>query len=310
MSFSFPDLEGVNSLLSPVERELVKNHRKPKHPVLFVIGTGPRCGHTLFSQLLASTGRLWTASNFIARFWEAPTLGTLLRRALGAEPRYSFNSELGKTSELDDPHEFGKFLQRWLPLKDDHVCRLESVSPEAVASFQREMAALEDASGLPVFLRNLAYGMNLGLVRDLAPNAVFAACSRNPVFQVQSILLARERSGAPDNWWSLRPPGYAKQAKRSPEDQAAWQVKTISDLMQRGLEAPGLDGKSATRAEVDYGAVCKNPASLVRETLELVFDGGAPLDLDLPNSFKSSDVRRFSRERFARVERAVADAGF
>lgn len=305
----FPDIRAINAMLAPMEEQLIRDCGEPKHPVLFVLPSGPRCGHSLFTQLLAASGSLWTPSNFIAPFWEAPVLGALLRKALSAGPRRGFHSDLGKTSNLDDPHEFGMFLQRWLPLGNDHVSRRPPFSTEEITTFRKEIAALEAINGLPVFLRNLIYCLNIRLIHQLIPNAVFALCRRDPVCQAQSILITRKKEGDVNAWWSLRPEGFERLLDDTPEEQIAWQIWKTLDTVHGALRELERETGQVRHVEIAYEDVCQNPAREVCRALELVHGPGATPAADLPQSFECSNVQKLPDEEFARVKRAVADRG-
>lgn len=301
-------LERLNGALAQVEPEFAPPEGRPERPVVFVVGSGPRCGSTLFSQLLAATGAFAYPTNFIARFWNAPAFGASLFSALGldSEP-VRFDSELGRIEGWGGPHEFGNFLRRWLPLGDGHKSEVETVDADTAGMVNAELAALEKGGGRPVMLRNLIYGLHIPQVRQVLENSVFVYCRRDPLYQVQSVLLARKKvAGSYGQWWSVRPPGWRELLSLPPFEQVAAQVRAVSRVV--------LDDAGDLPAErfqvVDYERVCREPGAVVREVLERFAGAGLDVRWDeaanpLPGSFTCTNIRRMDEAEFSRVRDAV-----
>ena len=304
------DLQELNRLLAPVERRAIAGFSRPRWPIVFVFGA-PRSGHTLVSQVLAATGAFGFISNFVARFWEAPSLAARIERTLdlgaAGDGSSSFGSEFGKTSGWSAPHEGGNFLRRWIPFSDTHRADVRFVDDGKAAEILREVAALEDACERPIFLRNLVYGLNLDLVRQVFDQALFIRCTRDVVYQAQSILIARERVlGDRTAWWSLRPAEYGRIAGLPVCEQPVAQIYWTGKAIEAGLGGVPL----ARCLEVPYEELISNPRSEADRILRWVESFGAPPSgtLDgIPGSLPSRNIQRLGDADLARIRSATAD---
>ena len=303
------DLQELNRLLAPAERRAIQRFSRPRWPTVFVFGA-PRSGHTLVSQMLAATGGFGYISNFVARFWEAPSLAARIERTLdlaeAGDVSSSFVSGFGKTSGWTAPHEGGNFLRRWIPFSETHRADVGFVDDGKTAEMRREIAALEDAYECPVFLRNLVYGLNLDLVRPVFDQAVFIHCTRDVVYQAQSILIARERVlGDRTAWWSLRPVEYGRLVGLPVWEQAVAQIYWTGI----GVEA-GLAGvPAARRIELRYEDLVASPRSVAERILRWMESFGAPMSGTLegiPGSLPSRNIDRLPDADLARIRAAAA----
>jgi hypothetical protein len=304
------DLTQLNRLLAPTERRAIERYSEPRWPTVFIFGA-PRSGHTLVSQVLAATGGFGYISNFVARFWDAPSLAARIERALDLGETgggsLSFASEFGKTSGWIAPHEGGNFLRRWIPFSDTHRADVGAVDDGTAAEIRREVAALEEAFERPIFLRNLVYGLNLDLVRPVFDQALFIRCTRDVVYQAQSILIARERMlGDRAAWWSLRPAEYGRIVELPVCEQPVAQIYWTGKAIEAGLAGVPL----ARCLEVSYEELTSNPRSEADRILRWVESFGAPPSgmLDgIPGSLPSRNIQRLGDADLARIRRATGD---
>ena len=206
-------LKRMNSLLSGFEEQLISKFNKPRLPTIFIVGV-PRSGSTLLGQIMAQTGAFSCISNFVARFWMAPYLGMLIEQALDVQKRESqqaFHSSFGTTEGWAGPHEFGYFWSRWFEFDEVH-----KLSPKEVAKINRselckEIAALESIYKKPLFFKNLTCGLQITFLAELLEKSFFVLCRRHTLYNMQSLLLARQEIfGDKEYWWSLRPKEYFK----------------------------------------------------------------------------------------------------
>ena len=72
-----PIIKAYNQLLEHIELELIGLQEGPEYPPIFIVGA-PRCGGTFVYQALTDILEVGYISNFVARFWNAPTIGTYL----------------------------------------------------------------------------------------------------------------------------------------------------------------------------------------------------------------------------------------
>jgi len=108
----------MNQTLYPKELELISNFTNPNLPIIFIVGA-QRSGTTLLMQLMTSFFKLSYPNNFIARYWNVPFIGAVLynslSRNLNKKNNIDLHSDLGYTSGLEGPHEFGYFWKKWFP---------------------------------------------------------------------------------------------------------------------------------------------------------------------------------------------------
>lgn len=69
-------LARLRSLLEPIQLNLNESFTTPRYPVFVIVGV-PRCGTTLLTQVLDSTGQFFVPGNFLSRFAYAPLLGVM-----------------------------------------------------------------------------------------------------------------------------------------------------------------------------------------------------------------------------------------
>jgi hypothetical protein len=304
-------LEAINAALAPIEEAWIEGFTMPRYPVTFVFGC-PRSGHTLLSQVLAASGGFSYITNFMARLWMAPYLGGLLERSLELHDGQDggkaseFRSEYGRTFDWRGPHEAGNFIRRWLPFGETHRSHVHRLAPDRAASLLRELAAIEALRERPVFIRNIVLGLNLAALEAAIPNAIFVVCERNPIYEAQSILLARERAaGDRERWWSLRPPNVRDLVALPYHDQIAAQVVITTRLIERDLAAV----PSTRVVRVPYEASCHRPREVLASIAATVRGAGGRIDVDpdrVPATFPSRDVQTIPDADFAELEAAIA----
>ena len=147
----------ANEALLVLEDRLTSGFEGPGRPVTFILGP-PRTGTTLISQLLADRGGFAYVSNFLARFWLAPYVGSRLEQEVGVRevrPRSTYRSRSGATRGPAEPHEFTFFWNRWFEL-GQVTQKLGPAELERVdaAGLARSVGALEAAWERPVVFKN------------------------------------------------------------------------------------------------------------------------------------------------------------
>lgn len=298
-------LRSCNKLLAPLETEITRDFVRPQLPILFLIGA-PRSGSTLLSQLLAETGLFGYVSNFVARFWQAPHIGARIEQALGIrnEPSVTpYEAVFGTTTGWSSPHEFGYFWNRWFPFGQTHKLTAEEGKLVDIAGLQREAAAIQAVYGKPFFFKSLLCSFQIALLAEAFENAVFVVCRRAPIYQAQSLLLARQQVlGSTDHWFSLRPKEYPELQQLSCYEQVAAQIfYSLRDI----------DGQLAVlppqqRLDIIYESCCADPRQQVSKILAAA---GIDPTVDnwqerLPASFESTNRQRLDQPDWAQLKAA------
>lgn len=247
-------LNGLNSRLESADTEAMASlPDAPQFPIVFVVGP-PRSGTTLTMQWLADSGQFAYPTNLLSRFFRAPYIGAQIQMLTtdpaydfhgeisGANGRSSWQSETGKTSGALEPHEFSYFWRRFFPMDQARRLTDDEWSISDRTGFARGWAAMEAAFGKPMAAKGILGQYNIPQLAELLPSAVFIHTQRDPFFNVQSLLAARERVyGTRDAWFSVQPPGYEELLDRSPIEQVVAQVMTTNELIRDAATEVGAD---------------------------------------------------------------------
>lgn len=291
-------LRRVNGLLRRVENS-VSGARTPARPVAFIIGP-PQSATTLMSQLLAASGCFGIVSNFAARFFEAPSLGLLLERAIGLDEAQGggFESEYGVTRGWSAPHEFGYFWDRWFD-QGQGTHKLDQAELERVDApgLQAAVARMESVAMLPMAFKNNTWcTFQVAFLRRLFPRSLWIVCQRHPFYNAQSIALGRRnRYGDITAWWSVRPARHKELEPLPWWDQVAGQVRHTIDDMEEGLRA--VDEADIVR--IRYDRLCEQPAEAVSRIAAALRRHGEAPDPVLPaQPFASQDTPQLEPGEF------------
>jgi hypothetical protein len=302
-------LTDVNAMLAPLQTEIESTCSAPLKPVILIIGP-PRSGTTLVSQLLAASGRVGYVSNFLARFWLAPAVGARIERALGVGDtchRFDFDSTYGRTSGWKQPHEFGRFWDRWFNFEQETHWVDDALRERVDANgLRRSVASLEREYGQPmVFKNNTWCTFQADLLAEILPTAVVVACTRDPLYVAQSLLLGRRRLLGDDTiWWSVRPSGFAWIRRRAPLEQVALQAVHIDREMRKSLASIA----SGRIVWAPYGSVCTDPIGTVTRLLDAVgIEAGNGLPDVLPERLEQANRCSLDRSEFEHLKRLIAE---
>jgi LPS sulfotransferase NodH len=200
----------------------------PKHHPVFILGA-PRSGSTLLYQLVLRYLHAGYISNIMAL---APFLMTSIADRL---KRYHWLTTLqpshyGYISGLFSPSEAGAIQRFWFD---------RELNGEQAVWVRNTFVRLSTAFNKPVIVKNLMNTLRLDRIRTVLPEARFIHIKRDPLYNAQSLLLARGKIHGSDRiWWSIMPQGYEKTLTKEPEFQVIWQVlqteKILSSFMQAG----------------------------------------------------------------------------
>lgn len=300
-------LKNLNALLAPIEEQLISRFDKPRLPIVFIVGV-PRSGSTLLAQILAQTGTFTYVSNFVARFWMAPYVGMLIEDTLGirrAHPVQSFVSRYGVTEGWTGPHEFGYFWSRWFHFGNTHKLGARELAEINRDKLCKELAALESLYNKPLFFKSLTCGLQISFLAEVLEKTVFVLCRRNPVYNMQSLLIGRTKVlGSKQCWFSLKPKEYPELLPLSPYEQIAGQVYYVL----KDIEAAFSSLSSERFLQIRYEDLCSQPRAEVKKIVDAVGQLGAAIDWDpnvIPDHFEPTDVQRVSNEEFQRLREAA-----
>ncbi len=301
----------LNKLVAPIQGTLEADCVVPRTPPVFILGP-PRSGTTVLSQLLASSGQFGVATNFVARFWQAPALGMLIQDALslpGAGSGSSYRSKRGVTDGWAEPSEFGYFWSRWFDLgQSTHALGETERRRFDALGLRRSLAAMERAAGLPLALKNNSwFTLNADVLAEAFPGWVLVVCERDPFYVAQSIWLQRlDLFADAAKWWSVRPVDYAAIVTLPPLAQVAAQAVSIGT----GMEASLAKASAARIVRVPYEELAGNPKQVVRGIIDLAIGTSATYDralAQLPDQLAGTDQVRLPVETAEELRRLVTE---
>ncbi len=276
-----PKLDAViadlHSALAPGEVELEKGAKGLRLPQVMIVGA-PRGGTTLMLQWLAASGAFAYPTNFMARLSAAPAIAARLQQMYtnpefgfgddlldvqqpegGALADGAFESSLGKTRGALAPSEYWFFWRRFLKTQALGELGAERLEDVDVGGLQSALAALEDVFAKPLAMKGLMIQFDLAAFAQLLPRTFFLHVVRDPVYNGQSLLEARERyHGSRDEWYSVEPSNIDALRSLPPEEQVIGQVRATHRAIGVGL----AQVDPSRWLSVRYEAFCDDPGAV------------------------------------------------
>ena len=297
-------LEEMNCLLAPVNKDMISDFDAPKEPTLFVIGA-PRSATTLIHQILAQSGSFGYISNYIARFYRAPYIGALQAKALDLtfKDNATYESNFGRTEGWHEPHQFNYYWKRWYQYDEDHQMKQEVIDAIPLDEFRKEIAALESVFKLPMVFKSLYCGLQIDFLKNALPKSKFVLCTRDPLFQAQSILKGRVAFfGTYDGWFSLKPQEYEQLSEMDAFHQVAGQIFFILNSIGKSLRK--LDSNDFMI--VDQQDLVEDTRAVITRLINLC---GQVTDSNfiesIPQSFENRNIQNLNDEEWIRLGDAI-----
>ncbi|GGA90289.1 hypothetical protein GCM10011369_35540 [Neiella marina] len=277
----------LSSLLSPVQMQQQVHHEQANWPTILIVGA-PRSGTTLMLQWLSSLGLFAYPSNVMNRFAYAPHIGALIQRMLfehqfdpsgefdDLKSSVNFESLLGKsqgalaTSEFQ--HFFRQYINHYMPahLSDKEV---NEVDWQGIC---QGLFSIQDVFQKPFVTKAMMAQFNLAPLCRVLKRVVIIHCQREPLCNMQSILLAREQYyGNREQWWSVKPAQYQQLLTMDCYHQVAGQVFYSNDSIAQQLT------HHSHALHIDYDQFCQNPAGFYQQLRQTL----ANLDYEIPADY-------------------------
>lgn len=250
--------------------EILEKHEstleKPKdeaHPILYFWGV-PRCGKTVFSQLLSSSFNIGYPDNIVARFWLAPSYGIRLSKILlGEQSASNFESDYGKTSSLSDPHDFAYFWRHWLKIGNlkeyDHLAERSGIDWDGLGEQLRQMSTTWDK---PVVFKGVLPSYHVKNFHGAYNKSLFILIERDFIDSAVSLMKGRnDNYNNPDHWYGQTPAiQHTKMLLGKPgAEQIAGQFKYLHELYDEELGS--INEKQVLR--IKYKEFCEDPKAIV-----------------------------------------------
>jgi hypothetical protein len=310
-------LDELKILLLPIQKTIQKDYTKPKWPVGLIVGN-PRSGTTLFLQWLASLGTFSYPSNILTRFSYAPYIGGLVQNLL-FDATYDFHGEfadiqsgvnyksnLGKSKGALATNEFQHYFRNFLPSFVPRHLEIEELSVIDYSGLRSSLASIEAALRRPFITKGVLLQYNLDAFTEEIPELFIFYIKRDPLFNMQSLLLARDKYYGDRNiWWSVQPKEYGQLIKTDIYHQVAGQVFFTDQAIQKQLTK-----KSSEQVlTVEYEEFCNNPESYYQAICDRYKYLNYTIDCDYngPKSFESQNKHKISKNDLTLLESAYAD---
>ncbi|UAB80427.1 sulfotransferase [Marixanthomonas sp. SCSIO 43207] len=252
-------VSSLNEQLFHSQQNILENLEE-KHPSIHILGA-PRSGTTLLSQLIPSYLPVGHINNLIATFWKAPIYGIeLSKKLIQQEYQSNFTSDFGRTSAINEPHEFGYFWNYHLQYDDltqklkSHEknidwLQLSTVIKNMTHSFQK-----------PIVFKSFLLGFHAKLFYETLPKSCFIYVKRNIVDNALSIIKLREKLNGDKNLWgSIKPKQYPQLKNLTVYEQVIGQILCLEHEYLEQLETIPQKNKLIC----NYEDICNDPTSFL-----------------------------------------------
>lgn len=255
-------------------------------PIVLICGCA-RSGSTLMLQTLANTGIFSYPTNLAARFYKNPAFGIKVQQALvefdpinqiGFSKEVDFSSKLGKTFGAMAPSEYWYYWRQFFSFGDTQRLSSDEFNAVDMKAFIHGLAQFQNLTGKPLTLKGMMLNWNLSDLYNHYKNFVFLVVEREPFFNAQSLLFAREKYyGDRSSWYSFKPEEYTALKDKSPIEQVAGQVVYTNNAIERELKL--IPEKNVLK--VTYENFCSSPEKTIIELCDKVnLIGSCQLQLD------------------------------
>ncbi len=265
-------------------------------PIIFFFGL-PRNGKTMFSQLLCHSLKVGYPSNFIARFWKAPTVGIKLSKILGLTSiNTSFVSDIGKTDNLNEPHDFAYFWHHWFKINGKSYDYLNRKKDIDWNNFSKQLQRMSNEWRMPSVFKGVLPSYHLKEILDAYNNCYFIYLKRDYIDSALSFCKAKEKTFGDKNalFGQLPTPDVLELMNQaSYSDKIALQFKNLIDIYEEQLGR--IPSKNYT--VLNYKEICSNPNKAIDNIIDKVFElcnykiekNSAPPDFFNPSIHSEND---------------------
>ncbi|MCF8229573.1 MAG: sulfotransferase [Bacteroidales bacterium] len=260
-------IKDLFNLLFPVQKQLQKKYQRNKYPFLFIVGC-PRSGTTILLQWLASLNLFSYPTNVLNRFAYAPYIGAQIQKILfdkkfdfsnefnDINSSISFSSNLGKSMGALSTNEFQHFFRNYMNNIVPRYLNDDEIKDVDFKGIKEGLSSIEVAFGKPFIVKFFMLQFNLDLAFKYLSNSIFAFIKRDPIYNMQSILFAREKYNNDKNeWLGFMPKEYFELKGMDVYHQIAGQVyytnKSINDAF---VSIPNKN-----KIKIQYKDFCNNP---------------------------------------------------
>ena len=197
-------LSQLKELLGPIQREEESKTTHNKWPIGFIVGC-PRSGTTLLLQWMAGLNVFAYPTNFLTRFAYAPYVGALIQKMLfdnaydyhgdfkDIQSNINYTSNLGKSKGALATNEFQHYFRNYMSNFDPEYIDEETIKKVDFEGLKKGIGTIEHVFEKPFITKAFMLQYNLLDVYNAIPLSLFIYIKRDPIINMQSILLAREK---------------------------------------------------------------------------------------------------------------------
>ena len=306
----------LSGLLKPLQQNIQSQFTGNTYPFLFIVGA-PRSGTTLLLQWIASLGDFAYPTNLLNRFSYAPYLGAQIQKIL-FDKKYDFGNEfadlksslnfqsnLGKSQGAMSTNEFQFFFRQYMNNFEPSYLNKKELKQVNFDGIKKGLISIEKAFEKPFVVKLTMLQYHLSEIYRYIPNAIFLFVKREPLFNMQSLLLAREKYfGNRKVWWSVKPKEYEILKNMDEYHQVAGQVYLTNENIASELE----EISETHKIVINYESFCSNPALLFDILSKKLAINGFSINsfLDKSSSFIDSNKNKISVVEFEKLEKAYS----
>ncbi|MBV7331992.1 sulfotransferase [Chloroflexi bacterium TSY] len=148
-------------------------------------------------------------------------------------------------------------------------------------------------------VKNLTCGLQVRPLAQIFDQSFFIYCKRNPLYTMQSLLLARrEVMGDEKKWISLRPKEYPDLLSLTPYEQVAAQVYYIAKDIEDSLRSL----PTTQHVEIQYEDMCLQPYHFLKKIMSSIthLENKANFTL-IPEKFMTTNIQKVSDAEYGVV---------
>lgn len=288
----------LSPLISIIESRIYRSEESgdAAHYPIFIIGA-PRSGSTILYQMLTHTIDCLYIDNLAYLFFNNLPFGLWLSNKIyGNRSHNSFYSKYGNTRSWHSPSECGGFWYRWFP-KDKDFVDFDELSESSMVAIKDNLNLIMNKYKKNIIFKNLNAGMRIRVIQEIFPDAKFVFIRRDPLFTVQSLLLARKNNNISDEkWWSIKPHNYKEIAKLPICEKLISQIFHIEQQIVQDLKTLPRENVFVVNY-VDYKARFHEIESFINSKVKN--------DIDL-SSFEFINTDSLSTDKILELEKKIA----
>ena len=300
--------EGLRIASKPADRLLsisqsrTTDPTQTDHPLVFIVGA-PRSGTTLVYQVLSAFLDVTFPTNLTEMFPKSPLRAAQLQKSVWPARRPDFRNYYGQTAHFSGPNDAFHIWNRWLG--EDRYQPQRELADAVVSEMQQFFAAWTSAFNKPFLNKNNRNAIAVDVLARHLPNSRFIVIRRNPLYVVQSLIVARQQiQGTKSIGWGLQSSSSVTTSDHlGYVDDVCRQVSDIDMEIDRQL----ADVDPSRVLQVTYESFCEQPQHWVTRVTEsfrgVKLNPGRSLD-DLP-SFRVSQKMTVSAAEHQRMLQAL-----